>query len=214
MDLKSLVLGIGIGATIGTIIGAVFATKATSNKVKELADEIADEEVKIFVDDFMKRMNEYREADEAAEVAEEEPEPVDDAPYSRYNSLDLMHKPSPQELFKDVEEEHPQEPDEETDILEENPKEDYDDDSPSCKIISQDVFDSDDDDYIKETLYYYQDDDVLTNDNDEEIDEYMYVGDCLNKFNFKGSDQPEIHVRNKDEIIDYEVIKMFTSYRP
>ena len=218
MKLTTFLGGLGAGFILGAVAGVIYTSKTTSKRVMELANDIADEEVKMFVDEYLKRAAENNKEADTSEVVEEyddetETEDLEDsAPYASYNSLGTMIKPPPQELFKDIEDEHPQEPDEEEDILEENPVK-YDREEQAPKLISQDSFDTDADDFEKDTLYYYQEDDVLADPDDEEVNEYEYVGECLDKFGFRNNEESEIHVRNFEKQVDYEVIKMFTSYR-
>lgn len=68
--------------------------------------------------------------------------------------------------------------------------------------------------YYTETLKYYSYDDVLVTDaNEELIDQDYYVGDTLTKYGFKDDDsQREIYVRNYALSIDYEIIKVLASF--
>ena len=61
------------------------------------------------------------------------------------------------------------------------------------------------------TLYYYTGNDILTNDeeNPYEVDvAELMVGDCLEKFGFRTSNEDAIYVRNLVYGADYEIIKV------
>ena len=60
------------------------------------------------------------------------------------------------------------------------------------------------------TLYYYTGDDVLidTEDGSEVVDQYRYVGDCLDKFGFRTNDQESICVRNDSLGFDFQIEKI------
>ena len=65
------------------------------------------------------------------------------------------------------------------------------------------------------TLYYYVDNDILTTEDEEEIpDPVQLVGNCLDKFGFRTSDEDTIFVRNSKLGFDYEIIKVHDSYSP
>lgn len=211
----SFVAGLAVGAVGGIVAGAAYM-KA---KIEETIEERVDDEVRKFVDDYFKNDDEDDES--------YEPDPEDmvesevDDPTTAYNSLHAFserntHKPDPTKIFRDPLAEHPEEPDEETDILEENPirQEPKEDESmKEPRLISEDKFDEDDS-YEKETLYYYDDDDVLTDEEEHEVDNELYlVGDALDKYDFRNSDERVIHVRNYELKTDYEVVKVYASFR-
>ena len=205
----SFIAGLAIGAVGGIVAGAAYMKR----QMEAYIDEQVDEEVKRFVDDYFAR----KEADEEEEEDDifEEEDPYEN-PLNTYNSLQQnYHKPEPSKIFRDPLAEHPEEPDEESDILEENPvkPKKEDDDMKDPKLISEDKFDSEPE-YEKETLYYYQGDDVLTDEDEHEVDNQLeLVGDALDKFGFRDNDEQVIHVRNFEKKVDYEVIKAFTSFR-
>ena len=65
------------------------------------------------------------------------------------------------------------------------------------------------------TLLYYVDNDILTTEDEEEIpDPRMLVGNCLDKFGFRDSDENSIFVRNSRLGFDYEIVKVYDSYSP
>ena len=206
----SFVAGLAVGAVGGIVAGATYM----KNKIEESIEERVDEEVKKFVDD-------YFTDDESYEPDEEDMTTDDSDPTQAYNSLHAFserntHKPDPTKIFRDPLMEHPEEPDEETDILEESPvkaetKEDESMKDP--KLISEDKFDEDES-YEKETLFYYNEDDVLTDEHDNEVHNELYlIGDAMDKFDFRNSEERVIHVRNFELQTDYEVIKVWAPFR-
>lgn len=203
----AFVSGLAVGAAGGVIFGAAYM----KNKIEEVIEERVDEEVKNFVDDYFARKE---------EIEEEEEEDIPD-PEETYNSLhenlkQNYHKPDPSKIFRDPLMEHPEEPEEESDILEENPvkKPKEDDEMKEPRLISEDKYDDGDDTYAKELLYFYQDDDVLTDEDEHEIEnELEVVGGTLDKFGFRDNDEQVIHVRNEEKKTDYEVIKIFAAFR-
>lgn len=205
MRATSLFAGIGIGLAAGFVAGAAYM----KNKMSEAIDEIVHDEIQEFMDNW------NREMAEEAEEDEEETEEIKD--YTPYNSLhaNTNNKPSPSTLFRDRAMEHPEEPDEETDILEENPiKKKEDDDMKDPKLISEDKFDEDTE-FTKETLLYYTEDDTLTDEDEHEIENQLeYVGEAMDKFGFRDNDDElSIHVRNFEKKTDYEIIKVYAAYR-
>ncbi|MDO4378317.1 MAG: hypothetical protein Q4C64_04085 [Erysipelotrichia bacterium] len=68
--------------------------------------------------------------------------------------------------------------------------------------------------YDTETLYLYRDDSILADENDDIIEnEDELIGDCLDKFNFRDSNETSIYVRNDRLRTDYEILKVNGSYR-
>jgi len=210
----SFVAGLAVGAVSGMIAGAAYM----KTKIEETIEERVDDEVKKFVDDYFKNDDE----DESYELDSEDMiENEADDPTTAYNSLHAFserntHKPDPTKIFRDPLAEHPEEPEEEKDIFEESPvkrqaKEDESMKDP--RLISEDKFDEDDD-YEKETLYYYNEDDVLTDENENEVDNELYlIGDAMDKYDFRNSEERIIHVRNYELQTDYEVVKVFAPFR-
>lgn len=207
----SFVAGLAVGAVGGIVAGAAYM----KTKIEDSIEERVDEEVKKFVNDYFAS----KDDDEESDIYEEE---VEDTIYEEnYNSLHAhsqqnYHKPDPSKIFRDPLMEHPEEPEEETDILEENPikpepKEDEEMKDP--KLISEDKFDEDES-FAKETLYYYNEDDVLTDEDEHEIDNQLeIVGEALDKFGFRDNEEQVVHVRNFERKTDYEVIKVFAPFR-
>lgn len=68
--------------------------------------------------------------------------------------------------------------------------------------------------YDTETLYLYNGDSILADENDDIIEnEDELIGDCLDKFNFRDSNETSIYVRNDRLRTDYEILKVSGSYR-
>lgn len=84
----------------------------------------------------------------------------------------------------------------------------------SPKIVSREEFYSNEyEHHDKVTLYFYKEDQVLATESDEAItDPSKYIGDALDKFGFRESDEEVIYVRNFGLGIDYEVEKLDSSY--
>lgn len=206
---SAFVTGIVIGAAAGIVAGAAYMKR----KIEEVIEDRIDEEVAEFIQDFNAKMEE----DDISEEKDQEDED-DDTPYNSLHEYTQKsyNKPDPTKIFRDplAEHEHPQEPDEESDILEENPLKKQEDDSmKDPKLISEDKYDEDDS-FEKSMLYYYQDDDVLTDEEEHEIaNDIEIVGETLDKYDFRNNDEQVIHVRNYEQKTDYEVVKVFTSYR-
>ena len=56
---------------------------------------------------------------------------------------------------------------------------------------------------------------VDSDEDEEEIpDPRMLVGNCLDKFSFRDSDENSIFVRNSRLGFDYEIVKVYDSYSP
>ena len=65
----------------------------------------------------------------------------------------------------------------------------------------------------QKTLYYYQEDDVMTTEEDELVDDpCLFVGHCMEKYNFEDNDEERIFVMNYGQDTVYEVQKIFGSY--
>lgn len=67
--------------------------------------------------------------------------------------------------------------------------------------------------YDQKTLFYYTIDEALTDEEDELVDEpALLLGDCLDKYNFRESDEKVIFVQNFALDTIYEVTKVVSSY--
>lgn len=76
------------------------------------------------------------------------------------------------------------------------------------KIISAEEF-SNLPPYIETgALYFYHYDNVLVDDEDDEVDEDMLVGDCLDKFDFRNNKEEEIIF-----VMNYQMDKAFEIHR-
>lgn len=82
------------------------------------------------------------------------------------------------------------------------------------KMISSEAFEYDGRGiYDKEDLYYYVYDDTLATEDEEIVADADYlIGDALDKYGFRTSDEDEIYVRNFSMTTDYRITKMFASY--
>ena len=212
--MRGLITGV-VGFVIGGIAGAAYMRYKKEKEIDAIVDEY-ELEIGDLIDEI-NAIEDQSDISEEEETVEEEEvdefqEPLPEG-YVNYGGIskpkrDPMDKPaSPKDLLT----EHPEDSDEDTDILEENPVAGSEE-VPMPKLISSDKYD-DDPSYDKDTLYYYQEDDILTTSDDEEIDnEWEYVGDCMDKFDFRGSEEPIIHVRNEEKKTDYEVQKVFASF--
>lgn len=84
----------------------------------------------------------------------------------------------------------------------------------NLRVISLEEFADPRNRYNKEVLTYYSEDDILTNDNGDIVqDADVLLGDDgLLKFG-EGSDDPDsVYIRNDDLRMDYEVVRLYTSY--
>lgn len=65
----------------------------------------------------------------------------------------------------------------------------------------------------QKTLYYYQEDGVMTTEEDELIDDpCVFVGHCMEKYDFEDNEEDRIFVMNYGQDTVYEVQKIFGSY--
>ena len=64
-----------------------------------------------------------------------------------------------------------------------------------------------------EVLYYYHYDEIVTDDDDNEIpDPETYIGDALDKYGFRESDEPIIFVMNHATDTAYEIQRVMGGY--
>lgn len=214
-----------IAAVVGFVCGTLVGASVMKHKMEERfsldLDDILDEETAPLLEEIrrLKKVkastDEPEEEDESEEEINEFEEPLPDG-YFNYGGItktkkpDPMDKPAtPQELIS----QHPQDSDEDTDILEEDPRKGTEE-VEMAKLISADKYDEDQA-YKKDTLYFYQEDEVLTNSDDEELENsYEYVGECLDKYDFRYSEEPLIHVRNEEMNTDFEVQKVYAAFNP
>lgn len=66
--------------------------------------------------------------------------------------------------------------------------------------------------YRKETLHYYVSDDILTTDEDEVLNPYDCVGNCIEKSGFSGDENDLLYVRNDILMVDYEIEKVYSTF--
>lgn len=76
-------------------------------------------------------------------------------------------------------------------------------------LIKQESYDEDFPEFDKDSLYYYTVNDVLATEDDEVIDNALYiVGECLDKFDFRHNEEETIWIRNAGMNTDYQVFKV------
>lgn len=80
------------------------------------------------------------------------------------------------------------------------------------KIIREDQY-GENPYYKTEVLHFYNEDEILTDENDEIIEnEVLVVGHCLDKYNFRNDNMKSIWVRNYQFDTDYHIVKIFGKY--
>ena len=79
-------------------------------------------------------------------------------------------------------------------------------DDESIYFISKDEF-IHTGDHSTETLYYLNDNNVLTDEDNNKIDDvYGYIGNCNLKDTFEKYGEDTLYIRNDDKYVDYEII--------
>lgn len=77
------------------------------------------------------------------------------------------------------------------------------------KLISYDDIDGLSSIWDIQTLFYYPERDTITDENDEEIiDSCNIVGNCLDKYDFRNSDERTIYIQNFELNTVYEITKI------
>ena len=62
-------------------------------------------------------------------------------------------------------------------------------------------------DHSTETLYYFNDNNILTDEDNNKIDDvYGYIGNCNLKKTFEKYGEDTLYIRNDDKYVDYEII--------
>lgn len=197
---NSLCFGTGVAA------GIIF----TSIYWKKKMDKILAEEL-----DYI-RPN----SDEFSEPGVEVNPPRADGPLSEEDRNEIREKlvrnfeqtSSYATMYKDAaEEEHPVDSDEDDDVedeldrINEEHRENF---NKPPKIISAEEFSNLPPQFETDALYFYHYDDVLVDDEDDEIDDPgVLIGDCLDKYGFRDSDEEIIFV------INYRIDKAFEIHR-
>jgi hypothetical protein len=81
------------------------------------------------------------------------------------------------------------------------------------KIISEDDIDGLPGTYDIRELFFYAENDVITDENDVVIEDYeRYIGDSIDKFDFRNSDEKKILVKNPEIDTVYEIRKYNTAF--
>lgn len=81
------------------------------------------------------------------------------------------------------------------------------------KLISQDVLGDIPSYFEMKTLFYYTENEVITDEEDVIIDDPSYLlGDCLDKFDFRNSDEETIFIQNFSLDTIYEIQKVMSEF--
>lgn len=82
-------------------------------------------------------------------------------------------------------------------------------------LITNKSFNEDFPEFDKDELYYYTLNDVLATEDDEVVDNELYVvGDCLDKFDFRHNAEDIIYIRNAGMSTDYTIHKVRGAFSP
>lgn len=69
--------------------------------------------------------------------------------------------------------------------------------------------------YEKQSLIYYQFDEILADEDENEVlDVGRLVGDILESSGFSDDDRDALYVRNDKIMVDFEITKLYESFRP
>lgn len=212
------------GAAIGAFVMRMYDNKRQSVELAQILDEELDKN-----DEYWKRrIGEvlYDDADAKDEnvVKTEEgskPRPTresivkgrvrKESEYTNYSNF-YQAKPSLEEVSKFVED-----TEENVDIVEELIERDaYDENmtdeevlEKQAKLITYEDFDLGFHQFDKDTLYYYSENDTLVTEDEELVEnENIVIGNCLDKYDFRHSDEDVIYVRSYNMRTDYEIRKV------
>lgn len=232
MDMKNILLFVG-GLAVGGVTGVLTTKKYFENKYQKQyeLDHIALEEYYHRTDEYTRKQD-YNE-EEFEDDGINSPNEMDSKPGGRMDQeqrTDIKEKLNRNwkettnyaNMYKeknDYTEEVIEEKEVfEDEIVEDTPEEEAFEEHQKNKnkpprIISEE-------DYInlpahieKEVLYLYAFDEVLTDDNEEPIEEYeRLIGDALTKFNFIDSEEMIIFVMNYSMDVCYEIQKLQASW--
>lgn len=210
-NLKNIIIFVG-GVAAGAAGGVLGTRQYFKKKYAEKADRDI-EAIRIWYDEQVDAIiNYFPEEDEDGEVISEE-EVVEESVKNHGDSVSYgsmyKRKTDPVEVDDDLGEmlsEEDQAALEETIANSEDSKANY---GRPPKIISEDSL-GELPGYIENSvLMYYTEDNVLTDEDDNVIDDPEYlVGDCLDQFDFRHSDETLIFVRNFSLDTVYEISKV------
>lgn len=198
------VAGVGIGS---------FVTRAL---IKKKYEDLIDEEIASVREHLTNKKEVVEESEECVDEngMPYKKYPVENTPKTpldvrrervtreNYNNLTSIYKTDPAEL------EHPMDDDEDYDCSKNRG------DMRAPYVISLGEFNEEMNHFDKTTIYFYEDDEVLTEENEEVINNVNdIVGrDSLEKFGCMSEDPEVVYVRNEKLGIDYEVIRLSRSY--
>lgn len=212
------------GAAIGAFVMRMYDNKRQSVELVQILDEELDKN-----DDYWKRkINEVYGVDSKdnnavknEEESESKPRPTresivkgrvrKESEYTNYSNF-YQAKPSLEEVSKFVED-----TEENVDIVEELIERDaYDENmtdeevsEKQAKLITYEDFDLGFPQFDKDTLYYYSENDTLVTEDEELVEnENIVIGNCLDKYDFRHSDEDVIYVRSYNMRTDYEIRKV------
>lgn len=201
MIVNSICFGLGLAIGIG----------GTTLYWKRKMDEILSEEE--FDDEFIRGDDEFSEPGvevnprEKGPLSQEERDEIKEKllhNYEKTSSYANMYKED-----KQAEEEHPVDSDEDDveDEVDRINREHIENRNKPPKIISADEYSNLPPQIETDTLYFYHYDNVLVDEEEDEVDEGMLVGSCLDKYGFRDSEEEIIFVMN------YEIDKAFEIHR-
>lgn len=224
LEMKPVIFG--CGAVVGFGVGYIFfklRKEKELDKAIEECNKVANEAVnerdaareKLFVENVKDRegsdlaltIDEYRELYSKGEVRSKEEEMAENESPSEEIGAEIEENEDEEETEDDSEVVDPAE----EEVKEANY---YAAERRKPKFITADTFDYEGRGiYDKCDLYYYVYDDVLASEDEEIIDNIEHtVGNCLDKYGFKESDEGEIYVRNFYTMTDYRITKMFAAF--
>ena len=173
-------LRITLAFLVGAAVGAASTYFCLKNKFEEDIEAEA-EELRVYYNDKYRNHVEKEEEDKEDDVVRESFERLSE---EEYPEDDLTEEERKAEIANEIINSRP-------------------------KLIKADEFDSNPA-FDKQTLYYYTDDGLLLTEEDEIVENYVYLlGDTLTKYGFVDNDEKVIHVRNGNVSTDFEVIKVF-----
>lgn len=208
--MKSMIVNsicFGVGAAAGIIFTSIY-WKKKMDKILAETEEFDDEYVRD--DDFEEDSDVEINPREKGPLSKEERDKIKEKlihNYEKTTSYANMYKGD----CEPAEEEHPVDSDEDENVEDEVDRinrEHIENRGKPPKIISAEEFSNLPANIETDTLYFYHYDNVLVDENEDEIDEGMLVGDCLDKFGFRESDQEEIIF-----VMNYQIDKAFEIHR-